>query len=93
MTFCKWNCVHLNIDIPKKEKKNLYKKLYSLTCCNFNKIAVGQLNTGTLAAVKRFWKALNVAKPGSVDFCSLRLEWLLRNKSTVIFEQQIVSWP
>lgn len=44
MTFCKWNYVHLNIEVPKKEK-NLYKKLYSLTCCNFN-ITVGQLKYG-----------------------------------------------
>lgn len=52
MTFRKWNCVHLNIDIPKKEKKNLYKKLYSLTCCNFNKIAIGQLKHRDISSCK-----------------------------------------
>lgn len=35
-----------------------------------------------ISTVKCFWENLNVAKQGSVDFFSLRLEWLLRIKST-----------
>lgn len=35
-----------------------------------------------ISTVKCFWEKLNVAKHGSVDFLSLRLDWLLRIKST-----------